>query len=121
MPTLLTKLFQSQYIVSLNENNSLNEEKVYERNSRFKNYESLDQVKNILTAVKEGVLSGVQLINDENFYVCINGKKRGKLAFFFIKLYFMIRKDIVNGTTGVSQLRFITWIQIHLYLVTKKS
>ena len=32
MPTLLTKLLQPQCIVNLNENNSLHQEKVYERN-----------------------------------------------------------------------------------------
>ena len=75
MPTLLTKLLQSQCIESLNENYSLHEEKVYERNPSYKIYESLDQVKNILAVVEGGMISGIKLINDENFYVCINGKK----------------------------------------------
>ena len=42
MPTLLTKLLQSQCIVSLNENNSLHKEKVYERNPSYKIYDRLD-------------------------------------------------------------------------------
>ena len=75
---LLTKLLQYQCIASLNKNNSLHKENVYERNPSYKIYDRLDQVKNVLTAVKDGVLSGVWLINDENSYVCINGKTCGK-------------------------------------------
>ena len=70
-------------------------------------------MKNILSAVEDGVLSGIQLINDKNFHVCINGNKSGKMGLFFIKLSLMKRKDIGNGTSGVPQLRFITWIQIN--------
>ena len=40
MPTFLTMLLQSQCIECLNENNSLHEEKVYERNSSYKIYDS---------------------------------------------------------------------------------
>ena len=43
MPTLLTKLLQSQCIVSLSENNSLHEEKVYDKNPSYKIYDRLDQ------------------------------------------------------------------------------
>ena len=43
IPTLLTKLLQSQCIVSLNENNSFHNEKVYERIPIYKIYDSLDQ------------------------------------------------------------------------------
>ena len=64
-------------------------------------------MKNIVTAVKGGVLSGVQLINKENFSMFalmgINVKTMGS---FFIKLSLMIRKDIGNGTSGVPQLMF---------------
>ena len=94
MPTLLTKVLQSQYIVSLNENDSLHKEKVYERNPNYKIYDRLDQVKSILTAVKGGVLSGVPLINEGNFYVCISGKNVQTMGSFFIKLSLIIRKDI---------------------------
>ena len=58
VPILLTKFLQSQCIVRLNENNSLHKEEVHERNPSCKIYDSLDQVKNILTAVKGGVPSG---------------------------------------------------------------
>ena len=121
MPTLLTKFLQSQCIVSLNENNSFYEEKVYEKKTSYKIYDSLDQVKSKLIPVEGGVLSGIMLINDESFYACINGKKVEKMGLFFIKLSLLIRKDIENGTSGVPQLRFIIWIQINLHLVTKRN
>ena len=41
------------------------------------------------------------------------------MGLFFIKLSLMIREDVGNGTSGAPQLRFITWIQMNLYLVTK--
>ena len=75
-------------------------------------------MKNILTAVEGGLQSGVWLINDENSYVCINGKEIGKNGMVFYKIIFMIRKDIGNGTSGVPQLRFIMWILINLNLLT---
>ena len=45
--------------VSLNENNSLQEEKVYERNFSYKVYESLDQVNSKLTAVEGEEICGI--------------------------------------------------------------
>ena len=42
------------------------------------------------------------LINDENFYVCINGTKLEKMGLFFIKLSLMIRKNVGNGTSGAT-------------------
>ena len=60
-------------------------------------------------------LSGAWLINDENFYVCMNTKKVEKMELFFIKSYLMIRKDIENRTSSVPQIRFIMWIQINLH------
>ena len=54
--------------------------------------ERLDQVKNILTAVKGGVLSGVPLINDENFYVCISGRKWGNNGIILNKIIFDNKK-----------------------------
>ena len=86
----------------------------------YKIYESLDQVNSKLTAVEGGVVSGIRLINDENFYACINGENAEKMGLFSTKFSLMIRKDIGNGTSGVPELRFITLIQIDLYLVTKK-
>ena len=112
IPTLLTKLLRIQCIASFSESNLLHKEKIYERNPSYKIYNRLDKMKNILNAVKGVVLSGVQLINYENFYV--NMDKRG----FFIKLSLTIRKDVGNGTSGVLQLRFIMWILIDLHLVT---
>ena len=44
MPKLLTKLLQSQCVESQNENNSLDEEKVYERNPSYKIQQCLNQV-----------------------------------------------------------------------------
>ena len=121
MSTLLQKLFQLQCIVSLIENNSLYKEKKYQRNPSYKLHDILDQVNSKFTAVKGGVLSGLWLINDENVYVCINGKNVEIMRLFFMKLSLMIRKDICYGSSGVPQLRFIIWIQIYLYLVTKRS
>ena len=73
VPTLLTKLLQSQCILILKHNNSLYKEKVYKRNPSYKIYENLDQVNSKLTAVEGGFISEIRLINDENF-VHINGK-----------------------------------------------
>ena len=71
VPTLFTKLLQLKCIVSLNDNSSLHKKKVYKKSPSYKIYDILDQVKNILTAVEGGVLSGVLcgllLINDETF------------------------------------------------------
>ena len=62
----------------MNENNSLYEEKVYERKLRYTIYESLDQVNSKHIAVEGDVMSGIRLINDENIYACIDGKNCGK-------------------------------------------
>ena len=70
-------LIQSQCTVSLNENNSLHEDKVYERYPSYKIYESLDQVNSKLT-VRGGVISGIRLMNEEVFFVCIHWKKHGR-------------------------------------------
>ena len=43
------------------------------------------------------------------------------MGLFFVKLSLMIRKDIGSWTSGVAKLRFITFIQIDLYLVTRRS
>ena len=80
MPTLLTKLLQ------------LYKEKKYQRNPSYKLHDILDQVNSKITAVKGGVLSGLQLINDENFYVCINGKKCGKKGNVLYKIIFDDKK-----------------------------
>ena len=93
MPTLLTKLLQLQCIVSLNENNLLHEEKVYERSPSSKMYESLGQVNSTLAAVKGKVLSGIQLINDENFCVFINRKNVEKIELLFIKIIFDNKRE----------------------------
>ena len=69
---ITTKLLQLQCIVSLNENNSLHEEKVYERYPSNKICESLDQVNSKLTAVEGSVIRGIRLRYHEIFYVCIN-------------------------------------------------
>ena len=42
MPTLLTEFLQSQYIISLNENNSLHKDEVYKRSPSYKIYDRLD-------------------------------------------------------------------------------
>ena len=45
-------------------------------------------MKNILTAVKSGVLSGIRLMNDEKFYICINGKQCGSNGIVLCKIIF---------------------------------
>ena len=47
------------------------------------------------------------------------GKNVENMGLILIKLSFEIKKNVGNGTCGVPQLRFITWIQINLYLVRK--
>ena len=53
----------------------------------------------------------------------IFGKNVDRVAFGsdLVKLEQKTRKDIGDGTSGEPQLRFITWIQVNLYLVTTRS
>ena len=69
MPTLLTKFIQSQCIVSLKENNSMHEERVFKRNASYKIHDSLDQVNSKFSAIEGRVVRGKRLINDDNFFV----------------------------------------------------
>ena len=48
------------------------------------------------------------------------GKNVEKIGFSFLKISLLIRKYIGSGTSGVPQLRIITWIQINIYLNTKR-
>ena len=93
MPTLLMKLLQSQCVVHSNENSSLHEKKVHERNPSYKIKESLDQMNSKLTAAEGEVISGIRLMNDENFYVSINGMTSGKN---WIVIYLLQLQTIVS-------------------------
>ena len=82
---------------------------------------SLNQVNSKLTVVEGGVINGLRLMKDENFYVCVHGKNMEKMRLLFIKLSLVINEDDGNSTCYVPQLRFTLQIQISLYMVTKKS
>ena len=120
MPILLTKLFQSLCIVHLNENNLLQEVRVYEQNPSYKIYESSDEMK-VKHTTKGRVIRGIRQMNIEDFYFYwLEWIWKKELS--FIRLSSMTRKDVGIGAHVVPQWRFIiTWIMIILYLVTKKG
>ena len=73
-------------------NNSLHKEKVYERSPSYKIYESLDQVNSKGTAVEGGVIRWIMLMNDDNFYVCID-REKWENGIILYKLSLIIRKE----------------------------
>ena len=88
-------------------------------NLSYNIYESLDQLNSKLTAFEDEIISGIMMINNENLRIstCV---LMGK-SMILNKIIFEIKKNVGNGTSGESMVLFITWIQINLYLVTKKS
>ena len=100
MATYMQILHIKQFIVHLNEINQLHKDKVYERNPSYKIYESCDQVEHKLTAWVV-VISEARLIDNENFFACIDRTKHGKMGLNLIQLSSMMRKDVGNGTSGV--------------------
>ena len=47
-------------------------------------------------------MSLTRLIENENFFVCIDTKEHGNMGYQFIKLCFIMRKEVGNDLSGVS-------------------
>ena len=75
---------------------------MHERNPSNKHYKSVDQMNGKLT-VGGGVRSGIRLMIDEDFFVCIDGKIMAEMGLLFIKLSLMMKKEDGNETSGVPQ------------------